>query len=500
MVRKSCDRRAFFKSVGAGASMALAGSAIGAPGNGEKPNVLLVIGDDMNWRDCEPYGSKQVKTPNMQKLADEGMRFDRMFTSTAMCAPTRQQLYTGMWPVRNGAYPNHSGVYKGVKSLPHHLKALGYRVGLIGKTHFKPKESYPFDMLAGGKGGASNTKAIARFVNSDKSQPYCLIVCSNEPHGPYTMGDPNLYDPDKIEVPPYLVDTPTTRRVLAKYMMEITYLDGQLGECMKIVDESGRRDNTMVVFTSEQGSGFPFGGKWTCYENGLKTDFIVRWPGRVKAGSANEALTQYIDFVPTVIEAAGGDPTTIDTGCPDAKGYRGFDGRSFLGVLEGKTDSHRDYVFGAHTTRGIINGSDCYPVRSVRSKTHKLIWNPNHEVTFTNAVTRTGENSIFGSWIDAGKTDPKAAARAKAYQYRPEWELYDLTKDEYELNNLADDPAYAQIKVALKKELDRWMAQQGDEGNATEMKAFERQGRNPDGSQKKTAAKKKAARKAAKKE
>ncbi len=471
-------RRDFLKAMGLGAAaMVLPSGLSSAQARPRKPNIMLIIGDDMLWQDCEPYGNKEVKTPNMARLAAQGMRFDRMFTATAMCAPTRQQLYTGMFPIRNGAYPNHSAVYDGTRSLPHHLKALGYRVGLIGKTHFKPASSYPFEMLAGGKKGASNTKAIAEFVNRDKKQPYCLIVCSNEPHGPWDKGDPSVYDADKLTVPPFLVDTKVTREAMTKYYAEITFLDGQLGDCMKIVDASGSKDDTILMFTSEQGSSFPFGGKWTCYDTGLKTAFILRWPSRVKAGSSTQAMTQYVDVTPTLVEAAGGDSKKIDTGCPDAKGYTGFDGRSFLAVLEGKADKLREYVYGAHTTRGIINGSKCYPVRSVRSERYKYIVNLNHEAVFTNAVTTTGPDSVLQSWIEKGKTDPAAAARARAYQYRPAEELYDISKDPWELNNLADNPEYRSVKESLLKELQAWMDQQGDKGNETEMLAEERQGR-----------------------
>ncbi len=444
----------------------------------KRPNIMLVIGDDMTCEDCEPYGSKQVRTPNMARLAREGMCFDRMFTTTAMCAPTRQQLYTGMYPVRNGAYPNHSKVYDGVKSLPRYLKAFGYRVGLIGKRHFGPPASFPFETIGkNNKRGASDTEAIAEFVNRDKEQPYCLIVCSNEPHGPWNMGDASVYKADELTVPPYLVDCPHTRQDLTKYYAEITYLDGQLGNCMKIVDESGRRNDTMVIFTSEQGSSFPFGAKWTCYEMGLKTAFIVRWPAAVKAGSRNSALTQYVDVTPTLIEAAGGAPETIRTGRPDKHGATGFDGRSFLDVLLNKTDKHRDYVYGAHTTRGIINGSACYPVRSVRDERYKYIWNPNYKTVFYNVVA-TKPKELLQTWKDIGETNPAVAARARFYQHRPEVELYDLQKDPYELTNLANDPAHAKTRTRLRKELDRWMNQQGDEGNATEMKAIERQGPN----------------------
>ena len=470
MVQRA-SRRQFLQSLGWGAAALAVGRSMARGAPATKPNVLLVIADDMTWCDCEPHGSPDVKTPHMARLAREGLRFDAMFTATAMCAPTRQQLYTGLFPVRNGAYPNHSGVHPGTRSLPHHLKALGYRVGLIGKTHFKPRECYPFEMLPGGKGGASNARAIAQFVNRDKAQPYCLIVCSNEPHTPWSQGDPAAYPPDKLTIPPYLIDTPETRAGLAKYYAEITFLDGQLGACMQVVDDSGRKDDTMVIFTSEQGSSLPF-GKWTCYDLGLKTAFIVRWPARVKPGTVTKALAQYVDLVPTLIEAAGGDPTATDTGRPDANGHRGFDGRSLLPVLLGKTDVHRRHVFGAHTTRGIINGSECYPVRSVRSATHKYIRNLSHAAEFTNAISGSRASGVLRSWLDAGGA---AARRARLYSHRPAEELYDLAKDPWELRNVAADPACAAVKAALRQALDAWMAQQGDAGNATEMKANERQ-------------------------
>ncbi len=454
------------------AGLAVACFASDARAADAKPNVLMLIGDDMTWRDCQPYGNDEIQTPNMSRLAAQGMKFNACFTATAMCSPTRQQLYSGIFPVRNGAHPNHSRVYEGTKSVVHHLKALGYRVGLIGKTHFGPADSFPFENL-GGKGGASNVEKIAEFVGRDKSQPYCLIVTSGQPHSPWSLGPQDAYDPAKLTVPPYLVDTRETRAGLAKYYAEITYLDGQLGDCMKVVDGSGSRDNTMVIFTSEQGSSFPFGGKWTCYDTGLKTSFIVRWPARVKAGSETDAMVQYVDVVPTLIEAAGGDPAAINTGRPGAPdGGNGFDGRSFLGVLLGKNEGHRDFVFGIHTTRGIINGNDCYPIRSVRDERYKYIRNLNSEVPFTNAVTRA--TGVLASWYAAGG---KSAQRAKAYQERPAEELYDMAADPWELNNLADDKSLAEVKAGLRKELDAWMKQQGDQGNATERKANERQGR-----------------------
>ncbi|MEX0866466.1 MAG: sulfatase, partial [Pirellulales bacterium] len=371
------------------------------------PNILLLIADDMTWRDCGPYGNDEVFTPNMNRLAEQGICFDGMFTSTAMCAPTRQQLYTGIWPVRNGAYANHSHVHQGVKSIVHHLKGLGYRVGLNGKAHFGPKDSFPFERVPG------NGK---EFIVRNPQQPYCLIIASDSPHRPWTEGPTERYDPEGLTVPPYLIDTETTRSQLAAYYAEITSLDAKLGQWIDWVDDSGQRDNTLLIFTSEQGSGFPF-AKWTCYENGLKTAFIARWPAAIKPGTRTPAMCQYIDVVPTFIEMAGGDPTLADTGISSALDGdrnldgRSFDGRSFLGVLLGRSEEHRKQVFGVHTTRGIIDGSKSYPVRSVRDARYKYIRNLNHSEAFTGLVLSDG--GVYRAWREAAEADPKLRPRVR---------------------------------------------------------------------------------------
>jgi len=450
------------KAIGVGAAGLTASRLTGATKR-RRPDIVLCIADDQTWTDAGCYGHPDVKTPNVDRLAGEGMRFDRAFTATAMCAPTRQQLYTGVFPVRNGAYPNHSRVHDGTKSMVHHLRALGYRVGIAGKTHFGPAASFPFKKVS--------PRNVGDFIGKDTAQPYCLVYASHSPHLPWTAGDASAYDAAKLTLPPYLVDTPETRKALCKYYAEITDFDREVGVVFSAVRQAGRADNTIFIVTSEQGAGVPH-GKWTCYDTGLHVGFIVRWPARVKAGSVAKAMVQYVDVVPTLVEAAGGDPLRIDTGRPGAPdGGSGFDGRSFLGVLEGKTDAHHTHVFGAHTTRGIVSGSECYPVRSVRSETHKYIRNLNHETPFQNIITHGRDKGLFWeSWKRKAKTDKTAAKRVDMYSNRPAEEVYDLTKDPHELTNLADDPSVAKVKADLRKRLDAWMKQQGDEGNATERK------------------------------
>jgi len=420
-----------------------AGRARAAPA-GPACNVVIFVGDDHTWRDCGCYGNSDVRTPNIDRLATQGMLFNNAFTSTAMCTPTRSQLYTGIFPVRNGAYPNHSQVRAGTKSVVHYLKALGYRVGLSGKSHVGPRDAFPWDSV--GK--------IGDFINRDKGQPYCLIVGSHHPHMPWP-DKPNGYDPAKLTIPPYLVDNPETRLALACYYSEVTELDAEVGQCLEAVESSGSADNTIFLYTSEQGSPFPF-AKWTCYDLGLKTAMIVRWPGHVRPGSVSDAMVQYVDVLPTLLEAVGGK-------APD-----GLDGKSFLPVLLGKADQHDEYVYGVHTTAGIIAGKP-YPVRSIRSKTHKYILNLMPEETFTNVITRTSRGGFWGSWVRDAATNPFAAERVKMYQHRPTEEFYDVVNDPYELHNLADKPEYRAPMGPMRRKLEAWMEQQGDQGVATEL-------------------------------
>ncbi|MDA2938025.1 sulfatase [Acidobacteria bacterium AH-259-A15] len=436
-------------------------------GSPTRPNILLFLADDMAWHDCGAYGNKQVRTPHIDRLATEGMIFDRAFTATAMCAPTRQQLYTGIFPVRNGAYPNHSQVKAGTKSMVHHLRTLGYRVGLIGKRHFGPNQSFPFDYPKTGKSTQGLSETVRSYIEKDRTQAWCLVVASRHPHAPWDQS--HSYDPDQLTLPPYLLDNPETRRALANYYGEITALDQQLGGCMAQIDAAGQTENTILIFTSEQGPQFP-GAKWTCYDLGLRAAFIVRWPARIRAGSKTDAMIQYVDVLPTLIEAAGGDPTEFDTSCPDAYGHRGFDGKSFLGVLLGQNAHHRDYVYGVHTTLGIIAGKP-YPIRSIRDEKYKYIVNLMPQAVFQNVVTEQDRQGYWRAWKRDAAHKPLAKKLVQRYRRRPAEEFYDVLADPFELNNLAGDPASREIMDVMRAKLQAWMNQQGDQGVETELKA-----------------------------
>lgn len=443
-----------------GALASMGGVSFGA-GKKTKPNFVFIIADDCTFRDIGCYGG-QAYTPNIDKLASEGMRFTQCFQAAPMCSPTRHNIYTGLYPVKSGAYPNHTFARDGTKSVVHYLRPLRYRVALSGKKHINPPDVFPFEYS--GKRNNPDFEVLDKFMGEckDNGTPFCIFACSNEPHSPWNKGDASRYDAAKLKLPPYFVDTKQTRENMTRYLAEITYYDGQVGQTLALLDKHGLADNTLVIVVSEQGSSFPF-GKWTCYDTGLQSAFIARWPGRIKPGTVNDALIEYVDVLPTYIEAAGDTP-------PSA-----LDGKSLLPVLMGKAKEHKEYVFGEMTTCGIINGSEHFGIRSIRSRRFKYLWNFTPETKFQNACTKS---SIFKSWRDKAAGNSDAADKVRRYEHRPSEELYDITRDQYEWNNLADDPKYAKVKAELRRRLLQWMKAMGDKGQQTEMEAFEHQAKN----------------------
>ena len=428
----------------------------------KRPNLLFIIADDCTHRDIGCYGG-QALTPNIDRLATEGMRFTQCFQAAPMCSPTRHNIYTGLYPVKSGAYPNHTFAKAGTKSVVHYLKPHGYRVALSGKKHVAPQEVFPFE-ISGVKNNPDMNAVDNLFKQSkDAGTPFCLFACSNEPHEPYTKGDPTKYDADKIKLPDNFVDTPETRAEYVKYLAEISYYDWQVGECLRLLEKHGHAENTLVLVVSEQGSSFPF-AKWTCYDAGLQSAMVARWPGRIAAGTTSNAMVEYVDVLPTFLHAAGAKR-------PDV-----LDGGSFLPVLTGKETQHKDFVFGLMTTRGINNGSDHFGIRSVRSGKYKYIVNLTPEVAFRNVAMK---DAPFMSWkAKAESGDAAAAEIVRRFQYRPAEELYDVTTDTLEWKNLADDPKLADVKAELKNQLAMWMTAQGDKGAKTEMESHEHQARN----------------------
>jgi arylsulfatase A-like enzyme len=440
--------------------VSLATSAVAA-----SPHIVLFVSDDHSWDDAGPYGATDVRTPNLDIIAREGMKFDLAFAASPTCTPSRSAFYTGLYPFRNGAHANHSLIRENVQTLPQYMAALGYRVVLAGKTHIGPREQFPFEYLENsnvmppGKDHVLwtdlNTAAVDELLKShDREKPLCLIVCS---HSPHVYWPPNEgYKPGKINLPPYLLDTPQTRQARCRYYTDVTWMDKQVGEVRSSLKQHGYGDNTLFIFTSDQGAQFPF-GKWNLYDAGIRVPLLVAWPGHVKPRTTTSAMVSLIDLLPTMIEAAGGAAP------------KDIDGKSFLKVITSETTTHRDAVFAAHTGDKEMNRT---PMRCVRTARFKYILNLAPQIRYTTHISDGAGpdgKSYWKSWMKLAETDAHAAEVIARYRTRPGEELYDVEKDPFELHNLAEDPAHAQTLSHLRDQLKQWRLQQGEDLNKVPM-------------------------------
>lgn len=435
----------------------------------DRPNVLIIMADDCTYNDLPLYGGPNAKTPNLDALARESLVFDRAYLAEAMCQPCRAELYTGQFPMRNGCAWNHSASLADTHSMPHRLGELGYRVGIAGKVHVLPKKAYPFESVGGFEAScvrnptqSHDLAGVKKFITKDDTQPFALVVALVEPHVPWVMGDASAYPPAKIKLPPNIADNELTRQAFANYLAEITFMDGQVGEILRTLDDTGHTNDTLVMFTSEQGSQFP-GNKWTNWDTGLHTALIARWPGVIQAGDRTDAMVQYADVLPTLVDVAGGDIAASESS------HGVMDGKSFLPVLRGETDQHRDYVYAVHNN---VPEGPPYPIRSISNGTYRYIRNLTPENTYIEkhvmASPKVDELArlYWRTWVWDSTESPEIFNLVNRYQHRPAEALYHTVSDPYEMQNLlaTDSTELQTIASELSTELDRWLTQQGDPG------------------------------------
>ena len=421
-----------------------------------KPNIVFILADDMNRDSWGVYGNKDCKTPNIDRIGAEGLVFENLYASVAMCAPFRQELYSGRSPWRTGTLANHSKSTPDTKSLPHYLKPLGYRIALIGKSHVGPNEAYPFEYVKGiskSKDGNDHLVAeSAKFINSslEQNKPFCLFIASDDSHAPFTTGDRSVYSAEKLTVPPYWIDTPEMREAMVQYYAEVRNYDALVGRIETTLKDKGLWGNTIFMVCSEQGSQFPF-SKWTCYDTGLHSGMVAHWPGS-KSGQISQLLS-LADIAPTLAEAASYKAKEKD-----------FDGKSFLAAVEGSKKEVRSHVFGAFTNCNIIDNRDrIFPIRVIRNKDYSLIYNPNHtEITSNTTLTASLDPSlnkksksidIASSWVALSKKDSQYQARVKQLNHRDHYEFYNRKKDPHELKNQINNPEYQSIISDMQKAL-----------------------------------------------
>jgi len=421
----------------------------------ETPNIVLMVADD-HGLDAGCYGNTAIRTPHLDALAADGVRFTNGFCTTASCAASRSVILTGVHNHANGAYGHtharhHFRCFDDVVTLPALLNQAGYRTARVGKTHYAPVELFPFqEGHAPGKFGRDDVRMseeCREFVRGDK--PFLLYWCSHNPHRcgrwlethpcrPNCFGNPEqsypgdeetTYRDDEVAVPHYLCDTPETRAELAQYCQSVSRLDRGLGRLMQVLKEEGKYDNTVVIYVSDNGAAFP-GAKTTLYEPGMNLPCIVKSPLHGNRGGACDALVTWADLTPTIVDFAGAydDPAA-------------FQGRSFKDVIDQESPTDwRDEAYVSHTFHEITN---YYPMRVVRTQKFKFIWNIAHPLTYSSASDLWRAASWQGALRDG--LERFGQRTIEAYLHRPRFELYDLEQDPEEVVNLAEKPECAEL-------------------------------------------------------
>ena len=462
----SFQKAAIF-AAGAATLLALAVPPAAAAQGGDRPNIVIFLSDDHGREFAGCYGNPAIKTPHMDALAAEGMRCTSVFSPSPTCSPARAALYTGLYPARNGTMGNHTDCKPTLHSLPTYLKSLGYRVVLVNKADVRPKEVFDFEYVdatlpsnpkqlrryrSEGLDTAGVDRVLAGHAKDHPHQPLCLIVGESCPHVVWEQN--KIYDPAALPIPPYMIDTPKTRAGLANYYQDITTMDRHLGEVLNSLAAHGFANNTLFVYTTDQGAEWPR-SKWTLYDTGIRVPLIIRWPGKVTAGSTCDALISFVDVTPTLVDVAGGQPA------------ENLDGRSFLPVVLGKCKDFREKIYGTHTGDKQMN---VFPQRCVRDRRYKYILNLRPECVWTTHFTKVdgipnSHKDIWDSWVKKAASDPHAARLLDLIEHHPAEELYDTWNDADELKNLAGRADLQPVLEAMRRDLKEWMTAQGDPGD-----------------------------------
>ncbi|MCB0629178.1 MAG: sulfatase [Lewinella sp.] len=449
-----------------------------------RPNIVLIVSDDHGMDDAGCYGNTKIKTPNLDALAAEGIRFSRAYCTTPSCSASRSVILTGLHNHANGQFGhehvyNHFRTYDYLKSLPVYLEELAnYRTARIGKFHVAPESVYSFQTVlqASGRNSSAMADSCLTFLQEESDQPFFLYFCTQDPHrhGEFkdtlslsinTFGNPDdpekmageqFFRPEDVDVPYYLPDNMATRLELAQYYQAVARMDRGFGRLFQHLKSTGAWDNTVVLYISDNGIAFP-GAKTNIYEPGVRLPFIVKpAKGRMEAG-VSDALVNWTDLTPTILDLAGILPEAkaemadvYQKNVLDRNNYfvPGFQGRSLKNILEGNGTVAMQQITLSHTFHEITM---YYPMRAIRENDIKLIWNVAHELPFPHAqdlwVSATWQSVLRGN-------EPTFAHRpTEAYTFRPEFELYNLKDDPWESHNLATDPDYRGLLAEMKQKL-----------------------------------------------
>lgn len=445
------ERRHFLGTLGVGAAALSMPRAVFPDGQRRgKRNVLLYVVDDLGMDDAGCYGHPVIKTPALDHLAENGVRFTRAFCTSASCSASRSVILSGLYNHANGQYGhqhgyNHFISFDNVRSLPVLLAEAGYRTASAGKYHVAPETVYHFQKYIKGASPEAMADHCRSFIADQDEKPFFLYFCTTEPHRPFRREGSDVFDPNDVVVPPYLPDSPQCREELAQYYGSAQRMDRGLGRLIEILKETGHWEDTLIIFISDNGIAFP-GAKTTLYDPGMRLPCVVRDPYQQKRGTVCNAMITWADLTPAILEFAQAEPENT-----------AFHGRSFLAVIDEESPQGWNEIYASHTFHEITM---YYPMRVVRTPRHKLIWNIAHGLAYPFA----SDLWAAATWQALRKRgDTHYGKRpVEAYLHRPKFELYDLEHDPHEINNRAKDPQYAALLEKLKNKLKQFQKRTND--------------------------------------
>lgn len=431
----------------------------------KRPNILLIVGEDHG---CEfaCYGDPVIESPNIDRLASQGVLFENGYVTQSVCSPSRSTIFTGLYPHQNGQLglaTHQFGWFEKWPTTYSLLKNAGYRTGLIGKTHVIPAEAVEdFVDFRFQKSSNFSKKKVADYASNAgeffraSDEPFFMTVNYPDAHWPLqgqVDGLPGTQvDPDKVQVMPYIGgETPRMRQVVQNYYDCMLRLDACIGQLLKALEDSGKADETLVVFIGDHGAQMAR-GKVTVYEGGMRVPYIARWPGVIKPNQRSLALVSTIDLLPTFMDASG---TATPSGLP---------GKSLRPVFEQTTDdAFRNYLA---CERNCDASHITFPQRTIRDTRYKLIYSPvrDREDPAARYYRIHGASHWSGCLTDeelAGASEQTKAGYAR-WMNPPEFQLYDLKSDPYEWSDLASDPDQAQTKARMLTALQEWQVETHD--------------------------------------
>ncbi|MGY8769784.1 MAG: sulfatase family protein [Pirellulales bacterium] len=410
----------------------------------DRPNFIIIIGDDVGWNDSGAYGHPHIKTPNIDQMAAQGLRFDAAFLTCSSCSPSRCSIMTGRYPHSTGASELHLPLPADQVVFAGMLKKSGYYTVSAGKWHLGKAAEVNFDTIVGGKpSGCENW--VTMLQERPKDKPFFMWFAAFDAHRGWSKNAiPEPHTRKDIVIPPFFPDENEVRDDLALYYDEVSRLDSYTGKVLAELKKQGVDDNTLVIFMSDNGRPFPR-CKTTVYDSGVQTPFVVRWPGHIQPGNTTSSLVSSIDIAPTFIELAG------------LKTSPTFQGKSFAKILKDPKQKTREYVFSEH------NWHDFQAFeRSVRNNQYLYLFNglPHLPSTPPADAVRSGTFDVMQKLEkeDALTQDQRGSFIAP----RPKEEFYDVQADPFQLNNLINDQAVAAELAKFRKTHQQWSQDTGD--------------------------------------